>query len=535
MRALFHDILGTGHRVTAFRSGRLEERVNPPLIPASSRGGDGTTSEVHDRAFFGHPRGLSTLFFTEMWERFSYYGMRALLILFMTAAPAAGGLGFDTATAGAVYGLYTSMVYMTGLPGGWIADRLLGPRRAVLYGGILIACGHFSMAVPSMTSFYFGLFLIVIGTGLLKGNVSVIVGRLYATDDVRRDAGYSIFYMGINLGAFIAPLVCGYLGQRVSWHMGFGAAGVGMALGVIQYVAGSKYLGTAGLYPADAGSPAANAVQRRGAIKWITIVGGVVLAAVLAVGMRLVPVTPTGIADAAGYGLLIVTLAFFAWLFLSPGWTREERHRLVIIGVLFLAAALFWAAFEQAGSTLNLFADRNTDNRVLGWSFPSTYYQSLNSLFIIALAPVFAWMWVRLAHRNAEPTSPAKFGWGLVLVGAGFAVLVWAAVRAEAGVMVSPMWLTVTYFLHTCGELALSPVGLSAMSKLAPVRIGGLVMGVWFLGSSVGNYIGGRMAAFYEAWTLPSLFGAVAAFSIGAGVLLLLLAKPLHRLSGDTQ
>src|SRR5688572_28799635 len=282
-----------------------------------------------DTRFFGHPRGLSTLFFTEMWERFSFYGMRALLILFMTAAPAAGGLGFDAPTAGAIYGLYTASVYMFTLPGGWIADRLIGPQRAVLYGGIIIAAGHFSMAVPSLMTFYLGLVLIVIGTGLLKGNVSVIVGRLYATDDVRRDAGYSIFYMGINLGAFIAPLVCGYLGQRVSWHMGFGAAGVGMALGVIQYVAGGKYLGTAGLYPADAGSPTANAVQRRSAIKWITIVGGIVLAAVMAIGLGLVPVTPTGIADAAGYGLLVVVLAFFAWLFLSPGWTRDERHRLV--------------------------------------------------------------------------------------------------------------------------------------------------------------------------------------------------------------
>src|SRR5437660_9789834 len=209
-----------------------------------------------DRGFFGHPRGLSTLFFTEMWERFSYYGMRALLILFMTAPIAAGGLGFETSAAGAIYGLYTSMVYMTSLPGGWIADRLIGQRRAVLYGGVIIACGHFSMAFPSLVTFYTGLTLIVIGTGLLKGNVGVIVGRLYAPDDRRRDAGFSIFYMGINLGAFIAPLVCGYLGQRVNWHIGFAAAGVGMVFGLLQYVLGAKYLGDAGLYPAPAKSPA---------------------------------------------------------------------------------------------------------------------------------------------------------------------------------------------------------------------------------------------------------------------------------------
>lgn len=485
----------------------------------------------HDDAFFGHPRGLSTLFFTEMWERFSFYGMRALLILFMTAAPAAGGLGFDTATAGAIYGLYTSMVYMTALPGGWIADRLIGPQRAVLYGGILIACGHFSMAVPSLTTFYLGLLLIVIGTGLLKGNVSVIVGRLYSASDVRRDAGYSIFYMGINTGAFIAPLVCGYLGQRVSWHMGFAAAGVGMVLGIVQYTLGRKYLGDAGRYPASAGSSEEIVRQRSRAMLWTGLTVGALLLVTAGIYTGVLPITPKQIADAAGIFLLGLTVAFFGWLYLSPGWTPAERKQLYVVGVLFLAAALFWSQFEQAGSTLNLFADRDSNNTLFGYEFPSTWYQSLNSLFIIALAPLFAWLWVWMARRGTEPSSPAKFGWGLVLVGAGFAVLVGGAVLAEQGVKVSPMWLVVVYFLHTCGELSLSPVGLSAMSKLAPVRIGGLIMGVWFLASSVGNYIGGRLAAFYETMTLPSLFGAVAIFGIGAGVVLLLFSRPMRRLA----
>ena len=484
-----------------------------------------------DAGFFGHPRGLSTLFFTEMWERFSYYGMRALLILFMTAAPAAGGLGFDTATAGAVYGLYTSMVYMTTLPGGWIADRLIGPQRAVLYGGILIASGHFSMAVPSLTTFYLGLFLIVIGTGLLKGNVSVIVGRLYSASDVRRDAGYSIFYMGINTGAFVAPLVCGYLGQRVNWHLGFAAAGVGMVLGLVQYTLGRKYLGDAGRYPASTGSPGVLARQRSRALLWTTLT--VVAVVIIGFGMYsgMLPITPTQVADAAGYFLLGLTVAFFGWLYLSGGWASTERKQLYVVGVLFLAAALFWSQFEQAGSTLNLFADRDSNNSVLGYAFPSSWYQSLNALFIITLAPLFAWLWVWMARRGTEPSSPAKFGWGLVLVGAGFVVLVAGAVLAEQGVKVSPMWLVVVYFLHTCGELSLSPVGLSAMSKLAPVRIGGLIMGVWFLASAVGNYIGGRLAGFYESMTLPSLFGAVAMFGIGAGVLLLLFARPMRQLA----
>jgi POT family proton-dependent oligopeptide transporter len=486
-------------------------------------------ADHRDTAFFGHPRGLATLFFTEMWERFSYYGMRALLILFMTAAPAAGGLGFDTATAGAIYGLYTSMVYMTTLPGGWIADRLIGPQRAVLYGGILIASGHFSMALPSLTTFYLGLVLIVVGTGLLKGNVSVIVGRLYSASDGRRDAGYSIFYMGINTGAFVAPLVCGYLGQRVNWHLGFAAAGVGMVLGLVQYTLGRKYLGDAGRYPATLGSADATARQRRSALTWSLVVAALLIGGGLAAYSGLLPVTPTQIADAAGYFLLGLTVAFFGWLYLSSGWTPAERRQLYVIGVLFLGAALFWSQFEQAGSTLNLFADRNTRTSLLGWSFPSTWFQSLNSLFIITLAPLFAWMWVWLSRRGSEPSSPAKFGWGLVLVGAGFAVLVGGAVLAERGVMVSPMWLVVVYFLHTCGELFLSPVGLSAMSKLAPLRIGGLIMGVWFLAAAVGNYIGGRLAGFYEAMTLPSLFGAVAAFGIGAGVVLLLLSPSMRR------
>ena len=484
---------------------------------------------AHDRAFFGHPRGLSTLFFTEMWERFSYYGMRALLILFMTAPLATGGLGFDTATAGAVYGLYTSMVYMTTLPGGWIADRLIGQRRAVLYGGIIIASGHFCMAFPSLATFYLGLFLIVIGTGLLKGNVSVIVGQLYSANDTRRDAGFSIFYMGINLGAFIAPLICGYLGQRVSWHMGFAAAGFGMVLGVIQYQLGAKYLGAAGLEPVPAASPEAGAaLQRR-----VRLVGGLVAAALALFGVMAYSgaISVTAVADGAGVMLLITTVVFFAWLLLSGGWTPQERKRLYVIALFFLAAALFWSLFEQAGSTLNLFGDRDTRTSVFGWSFPSSWFQSMNSMFIWMLAPVFAWLWIRLGSR--EPSTPVKFSLGLLSVGAGFAVLVVASQLAAGGVQVSPMWLTVVYLLHTCGELCLSPVGLSAMTKLAPARIGGLMMGVWFLATSVGNFIAGRLAGFYEQMPLPTLFTTIALFGIVAGFLLLLLSPAIKRMMGE--
>jgi proton-dependent oligopeptide transporter, POT family len=484
-----------------------------------------------ERSFFGHPRGLSTLFFTEMWERFSYYGMRALLILFMTAPVAAGGLGFETGVAGAIYGLYTSMVYMTSLPGGWIADRLIGQRRAVLYGGIIIASGHFCMAFPSLTTFYLGLTLIVVGTGLLKGNVGVIVGRLYGPSDSRRDAGFSIFYMGINLGAFIAPLVCGYLGQRVNWHLGFAAAGVGMAFGLVQYTLGGKYLGDAGLRPAPVDSPAAAARLRSRVTGWGG--GALLLLVLLAFGMYsgVVPMTAKQIADAAGYVLLLITIAFFLWLFFGGNWTTAERKRLYAIGVLFLASTIFWSEFEQAGSTLNLFGDRATRTSILGWTFPSSYYQSLQPLFIITFAPVFAWLWMRLGRR--EPSSPSKFGLGLVFVGAGFAVLIVASSIAATGVKVSPWWLVVTYLLHTFGELSLSPVGMSAVTKLAPARVTGLMMGVFYLGISVGNFMGGRLSTFYGSMPLPNLFGAIAAVGIGAGLVMFALTPSIKRLMGE--
>jgi POT family proton-dependent oligopeptide transporter len=304
-----------------------------------------------------------------------------------------------------------------------------------------------------------------------------------------------------------------------------------MALGLVQYSFGRKYLGEAGLHPADPGSPAAFARQKSQATLWIGAGAAVLILFGFGVYTGVIPVTARQIADAAGYVLLFLSVGFFAWVFLSGGWTRVERNHLIVIGVLFLGYALFSSVFEQAGSTLNLFADRNTNNSVFGWSFPSSWFQSANPLFVISFAPMFAWLWLRLASRGQEPGAPAKFAVGLLLVGLGFAVLI---PPASQGTLVSPGWLTLTYLLHTWGELSLSPVGLSAMTRLAPVRIGGLVMGVWFLGTSVGNYIGGRVAGFYESMSLPSLFGAVAAFAVVAGLLMLAFARPLNRLSRDT-
>jgi POT family proton-dependent oligopeptide transporter len=459
-----------------------------------------------------------------MWERFSYYGMRALLILFMTATAATGGLGFPVSKAGAIYGLYTSLVYLVSLPGGWIADRITGQRRATLWGGVFIALGEYGLAIPKLTTFYAGLALIVIGTGLLKPNISTMVGALYHENDARRDAGFSIFYMGINIGALLSPLVCGYLGENIDWHYGFLAAGIGMTLGLAQYVLGGKYLGQAGLKAA--GSASDHRTFKRGLLG--AGIGVALIAGLTLSGM--VSIDANSLSDVFGVLLAGVVVLFFIWLLNAQGYSKKERGRFWAILVLFIASAAFWSAFEQAGSTLNLFAERNTN--LHQWDFPlwglfrASYYQSFNSVFIIALAPLFAWLWVRMGSK--DPSSTAKFSWGLIFVGLGFAILIPIA----GGTNVSPWWLTLVYLLHTIGELCLSPVGLSAMTKLAPARLGGLIMGVWFLSISVGDYIGGRLASVYESFPLPELFGIVAAFCIVAGALLVFLIRPMKHLMG---
>ena len=501
--------------------------LGKPTLPTF---GMETAPQNRNASFFGHPSGLATLFFTEMWERFSYYGMRALLILFMTASAEQGGLGFNVSKASAIYGLYTAMVYMLSLPGGWLGDRFLGLRRAVLWGGILIAAGHYSLAIPRLPFFYLGLALIVAGTGLLKPNVSAIVGRLYPQGDARRDAGFSIFYMGINLGAFIAPLAVGYVGQRVDWHLGFGLSGLGMTFGVLQYLLGSKHLGEAGLNPAKPQSAEEQARQKR-QLRW-GLAGFAALVAVPAVlyAAGLLQLSVQALSGAFGLLLLLTVVVSFAGLLFFGHWTPVERKRLVAIAVLFVASVLFWSVFEQAGSTLSLFAERSTEKQVWGFSFPASWFQSVNALLIIVLAPVFAWVWVKLGSRN--PSSPVKFSLGLIFAGLGFVVMASASTLAATGAQVSAMWLITNYLLHTIGELCLSPVGLSAMTKLAPTRVSGLIMGIWFLSISVGNYLGARVAALYEALPLLTLFGTVAVFAIASGLLLAVFAKPIKNLIG---
>jgi POT family proton-dependent oligopeptide transporter len=477
-----------------------------------------------DTRFFGHPRGLATLFFTEMWERYSYYGTRALLILFMTATVQTGGLGFSVAKGGAVYGVYTAMVYLLTVPGGWVADRIIGQRRAVLFGGILISAGNFCLAAQSVTVFYAGLGLLMIGTGLLKANVSTLVGALYAKGDKRRDSGFSIFYMGINIGAFASPLICGLVASRFGWRWGFVSSGVGMVLGLTQYVLSGKYLGSAGLHAFRSDDPVRDRKQRINGL--LVALGGVALIVVLAglVSAGVVQINANSISNWLGWVLILVSAVVFSWMIFSKGWSPDERKRAVAIFVLFVSAAIFWASFEQAGSSLNLFGEHNTNRHVLGYEFPAAWFQSVQPILVIFLAPVFAWLWLALGRR--EPSSPAKFTLGLLFGGLAFAIMVPAA----HGAQVSPWWLVGCYFLQTIGELCLSPVGLSAMTKLAPARAVGFIMGIWFLASSIGNWLAGKAGSLFESMPLPSLFGWVAGIAFAAALVLALLIKPTKRM-----
>lgn len=486
-----------------------------------------------EESWWGHPRGLSTLFFTELWERFSYYGMRAILVLFMTNAVMTGGLGMTDASATAIYGLYTAAVYMVALPGGWVADQLLGQRRAVLYGGIVIAAGHFVLAVPSVPTFYLGLILIVTGTGLLKPNVSAMVGDLYPEGGARRDAGFSIYYMGINIGAFIGPLICGYLGENVNWHLGFSAAGIGMVFGILQYVYGGRFLGKAGLLRADAQTPAHQSHVRRSLMLAVGAVAaiGVVLAGLQA--LAVVQITVLKFAQATG--VLIVGLAFgyLTYVIAFGNLTPVEKGRVVAIGVFFIAAAVFWSGFEQAGSSMNLFAERLTERTFGGWEMPASWLQSVNPMFIILLAPLVGSLWVKLGAKN--PSMPAKFAYGLMMLGIGFLVVAWGSIYTAGDNKVSASWLIVVYFFHTIGELCISPIGLSSITKLSPKHLVGQMMGIWFMGSALGNLIAGLVAGKIETLPLPQLFGAVFLFSAGAGVIMLIFSRPIRNLIGDVK
>ncbi len=422
---------------------------------------------------------------TEMWERFSYYGMRALLVLYLVNV-----LEWDTMRAASLYGTYTMLVYLTPMLGGYIADRFIGTHRALVIGGTIIACGHFVLALPGMNAFYAGLGLVVIGTGFFKANVSTMVGQLYREGDTRRDSGFTLFYMGINTGGFLGPLACGYLAQseRFGWHYGFAAAGVGMVLGLIAYVIlKQKYLGDIGNAPtgSDAAIATAGANMTADTSTRFGIIGAVV-GGVISYLISSGSLLGVGVGAVIGAALAITVL----------GTQGEERNRVIALFIVAFFVVFFWAAFEQAGSSMSLFADKNTNLQMGSFTIPSSWFQSVNSFFIITFAPVFAALWLALGRRGQEPSTPLKMSMGLFLLGVGFLLLVVGGSRADMGIKVSPLWLIGAFLFHTFGELCLSPVGLSYVTKVAPLKFASLLMGVWFLANAAANKVAGFLAGY---------------------------------------
>ncbi len=495
-------------------------------------------SQAKQKTFFGHPRGLATLFFTEMWERFSYYGMRAMLILFMTTDAAQEGLGLTTETAAAVYGLYTAGVYLLTLPGGWLADNVFGQRKAIYYGGIIIMLGHLVLAIPGSTPIFFsGLGLVAIGTGLLKPNISTIVGDLYPEGGASRDAGFSTFYMGINLGAFLGQLIVPIVAENVSWHLGFGLAAIGMAAGLVQYKMTESNLGELGVVAkAKEASELSNSDSSNSTLGFGLVILLIGILGVLQYTGIVDMTTATGIAQGVGVIIVLITLFYFIYILTAGGLNIDEKKKVAIIFLLFVGAAVFWSGFEQAGSSLNLFARDYTDRGLFGFTVPAGSLQSVNSMFIIICAPLMGALWVKLAARNMNPNTPLKFAFGLIMLGLGFLVMVFAARIAAGGEKAGMFFLVLTYFLHTIGELTLSPIGMSATTKLSPKRYVGQMMGIWFVGAALGNLIAGLFAGNFDpsnVQQMPSLLMSVVTVSVGAGIIFLALSPFAKKWMGD--
>jgi len=489
------------------------------------------------KTWFGHPRALATLFFTEMWERFSYYGMRAILVFALVDAVGHGGQGLTDREADAIYGLYISGIYVFSLAGGWLSDRILGQQRAVLIGGVVIALGHFTMAIPHTFTFYIGMLIIVLGTGLFKPTMSSMVGLLYSNDtSARRDAGFSIFYMGINVGAFIGQIIVGFLGEHIGWHYGFAAAGIFMLLGLIQFKLSSHYLGGAGAPPLSVATKEQKLKIRR--YTWWALASLAVLVATVIAMIETGWLQISGVTLATYYSYVVggITLLYFIFVLLFGGLTVVERNRVLVIMIMVFAAAFFWAGFEQTGSSMNLFAQRYTDRMFFGWEMPASWLQSVNSFFVITLAPLLAALWLRLGAKRMDPSMPVKFGLGLIQLGLGFLVLVFASQLVVQGAQVAPTWLIITFLLHSTGELCLSPVGLSTVTKLAPARYAAQMMGTWFMANALGNVISGLIAGHLgndSVNEMPRRFLMVFVSTAGVGLLLLLLTKWINKLSNN--
>ena len=495
-------------------------------------------SPSEGRTLFGHPIGLVNLFFTEMWERFSFYGMRALLILFLVDGTR-GGFGLDDRTAAAIYGLYNAAVYMLSVPGGWIADRLLGAQRAVLGGGVIIACGHVLLGFGTLPAvFFLGLLAIVLGTALLKPNISAIVAQLYPEGGARRDAGFSIFYTGINLGAFLGPLLTGWLALQYGWHVGFGCAAIGMFLGVLQFAWFRRSLGAAGRNPLAARSDVPLPGVHPHAWRWLA---GILLGVALLVALvwsGTLPLAPVTLQHGTTYVIVAISVLYFGYLLLGAGLSSAEKKRTGVLIMLFVCCAVFWSGFEQAGSSFNLFAERLTDRHIGSFEVPAAWFQWLNAIYIVLLATPFAALWIWLGARGRDPSAPLKFSIGLAGMALGFPVIAAAAALAATGQQVGMGWLAAVYLIHTLGELCLSPVGLSAFTKLAPARFAGQSLGVWFTATALGELIASLFAGnidFGNLTEMPGQYLHIFWFGIIAAALMLALTPLARRWSGGVR
>jgi proton-dependent oligopeptide transporter, POT family len=492
----------------------MSELAGATLAPAAPAGA----------TIFGQPRGLATLFLTEMWERFTYYGIQAVLILFMVAAVSTGGLELDDRTASSIYGLFLGSTYLLGLLGGWIADRLLGAQRAVVCGGVFITLGNLLLAFGSTALFFVGLLVVALGIGLLKPNVSALVAALYPEGGSRRDAGFSIFYMGINSGAFIGSLIVPLIAAHFGWRSGFTLSAIGMALGVAQFLLTRRHLGGAGL---------AIAPGNRGSWTPIVVLAVLITAAVLLALSGALHINATVLASSASWAYALLAAAYFLYLLFFAGLKGAERQRALVMVALFAASVTFWAGYQQQGASFNLFAQRYTERHIFGWDMPAGVLQAANPLFVITLAGVFGALWLALGRRGRDPSAATKFSVALLLMGAGFLVMYFAAGRVLAGSLVLPTWLLCTYFLHTCGELCLSPVGLSYMSKLVPPRFVGQAMGMWFLSIALGGNLAGELSGTYDPNhldSLPGLFLSIFWYGLIAGIVMLALTPVVKRL-----
>ena len=479
--------------------------------------------------FSDHPKGLKVLFYTELWERMSYYGMRGLLVLFMTASIADGGLNYSNISASAIYGIYASSVYLLALPGEWIGDRILGQQKAIFYGGIIITLGHFILAINFTSTFFFGLTFVVLGTGLLKPNISALVGELYEKKEELKQSGFTLFYMAINIGSVLGFFICGYLGEKIGWHYGFSAAGFGMALGIIRYKYSLPILGNVGLKP----NLQITNLEKRRDVRLVTLSLAITFIILFFGTLGIIKFDPVPLANILTLFISSIAILYFFYIFVFGSLDTKEKKNITMIIVLFISSAFFWAGFDQAGSSFSIFAKEYTDRFIFNWEYPSIWIQILNPVLVVVLSPFLAALWISLGKKMLDPSLPFKFGVGLILMAIGFMFVAMGANIAISNGSAGVKWLLLTYLFHTLGELTISPIGLAAISDLSPKKYVGQMMGIWFLASSLGAIIAGLLSgqATNEGLvSMPILFNKIAFGASIFGMVLIIISRPLNKL-----